>query len=105
MSTKYEGHTPGPWRLGAAMPMSGDPRIVDRDGRMVARLNRHPLMEANARLIADAPTLRAQRDEAVAALNKIAGWHNMSDAAGQMRYLANEALANIERQDEEGANR
>lgn len=50
-------HTPGPWRLGHASPISGDPCIVRADGRTVCRMDRHNTTERDAYLIAQAPAM------------------------------------------------
>ena len=70
---KYEGHTPGPWRVGDAGatvfgPPNGkpSPTIIASVSRSMATKRKH----ADARLIADAPMLLAQRDALAAALDE-----------------------------------
>lgn len=77
--TKHEGFTPGPW---TNIPDSWPPNIVAKrafiaeclisttqDARGLKRTNNEEV-EANARLIADAPALLAERDRAIDLLKR-----------------------------------
>lgn len=56
--SKYDGHTPGPWRIGnAGQAVFGPPNGKPSPLTIVPSCSR-----ADARLIADTPTLLAQRD-------------------------------------------
>ena len=80
-TNKYEGHTPGPWRLdGPAMGFCNVRRATN-DEMVFALAAPGPTFgdreysaeekEANAALIADAPELLRQRDALLAALERI----------------------------------
>ena len=85
-------HTPGPWMIGTAGP-NGCRTIGTTDGLMVAvvahslnHADQYAQAVANARLIADAPDMRAEierltaeRDEAIAAA---AACRRRSESAG-----------------------
>lgn len=57
--SKYEGHTPGPWHVGAFLD-SGIRIAPNCDPKNATA---YAFDEANAHLIADAPMLLAQRDK------------------------------------------
>lgn len=68
---KYAGHTPGPWNADYNAPGHGWGKLIQgANGAAVAAAVElaDGSGPANARLIADAPTLLAQRDALVAAL-------------------------------------
>jgi hypothetical protein len=61
--TRYRNHTPGPWKV----HLVDDTTVIAADGSEIASVdgdynepNAWPVMEANARLIADAPALLAE---------------------------------------------
>ena len=104
--SKYDGHTPGPWKLiwwgneEYPYPLSvhsGDDTLwIARDGTVSSH--------ANARLIADAPTLLAQRDEAVALLKKHFGWEGEQFLGREgLRRLHEDTEAFLARIDEEAS--
>lgn len=71
MSTKYEGHTPGPWEVAPTLALE----IISRTHGIIAKPCSGNMVSApfNARLMADAPTLLAQRDALAAALATMLG--------------------------------
>jgi len=82
--TKIAEHTPGPWRIGPSdkgrIPLAEQPpAIQDTEGNYIAILGGGSVhfgnAAANAALIAQAPTLLAQRDMAIKALEE---WLNAS---------------------------
>ena len=67
-------HTPGPWRAHFALDINHDHYVTagEQDQIIIARTGRHDIASAmDARLIAAAPELEAQRDELLAALKDI----------------------------------
>lgn len=80
--SKYDGHTPGPW---AIMRSRHTPKVVSEGNDVIAHMHAVSVggLSANARLIADAPTLLAQRDEAVALLKWAREWFWCPDESGQ----------------------
>lgn len=62
MSNQTNKHTPGPWRVEGTMPM----RIDSAEGHVAKPLARDGMSpeqyQANARLIAEAPTLKAENE-------------------------------------------
>lgn len=75
MTDKYKGHAPGPWERGDPDGdlLKFDRCIFDSDEYYVCEVDLgRPDADANARLIADAPTLLAQRDEAVRLMRDLA---------------------------------
>lgn len=88
--SQFDGHTPGPWGAVPTHPLSGSPWwAIIHDGRgpivdvggvgqvAEAKYLTTPEAEvaANARLIASAPDLLAQRDELAAALEAMTRYH------------------------------
>ena len=70
-------HTPGPWHI---EPTSIGPAIVAYNRYTVAHVrllvgNAEPQTDANARLIATAPTMKIVLEEARAALNQLGSDH------------------------------
>ena len=83
MASKYEGHTPGPWvtydeetgeHRDGELAVAASHEDKGGDGPQIAfcnPLSNYPECQANARLIAAAPTLLGQRDRAVALLRAV----------------------------------
>ena len=79
-----ESHTPGPWHVGDDSKLIASPNSVyDIHGHQLAMCSdphdsSHwtPIADANAALIASAPTLKAQRDELLEALETLVPEHN-----------------------------
>ena len=77
--SEFEGHTPGPWFVISGHILAGSENQLD-DGEALAiadidmdmRIDFDTVGAANARLIAAAPTLLAERDEARAQRDALA---------------------------------
>ena len=109
-TNKYEGHTPGPWRLdGPAMGFCNVRRATN-DEMVFALAAPGPTFgdreysaeekEANAALIADAPELLHQRDALLAALERVysiaeqwAGVERVNAVAAEIGQVAHDAIA------------
>lgn len=100
--SEFEGHTPGLWRLfdddgsdaHGRLIWGGDTDASSLQGCPVAIVlpdGHEASFEANARLIAAAPTLLAQRDALAEALSKIASCEKRAD--GDVVDIARKALA------------
>jgi hypothetical protein len=74
--TKYEGHTPGPWNWDAKVwdynHEQEAPWLVTKDGTFVLQ-GSIDCREIDARLIADAPMLLAERDTLAARVKVLEG--------------------------------
>ena len=93
MTNKYEGHTPGPWRVAKY-----EKRAVNvDDGSVVARCGTSSVEQAhaNARLIADAPLLLAQRDRLAEKMQLIASC--VSHHKGDVVDIARAVLAELDK--------
>ena len=94
-------HTPGPWEVipnGASSPTRIYIRRNTRGGEYVAEIEVASDLNAyaTARLIAQAPTLLAQRDALLAALKAIVSVEGIEEALEDQIAQARAAIASVE---------
>lgn len=96
---KYDGHTPGPWTISG--PVGYEMEYEISSGPLVVGYLVNGSNEADARLIADAPTLLAQRDEAVALLREVRsriGDGTYTDKRSQLAEPINTFLSRLDKE-------
>ena len=96
------GHTPGPWSVTHQTATDNSWDVVSQTGQCVATcgcsIDEHSHVAANARLIACAPALLAQRDAMLSVCKLIAFNYCPSEyELVNMRKLARAAIADVER--------